>query len=142
MSATAYARHRPPLLRLAQRGVVLLLCLSLGLQWALMQGVAWTGMFIGFAREGSVIEAVQKTFDGRHACSLCKTVKEGSQESSPTKDTGTVKVDDLGRMAAVLVCHAVLIPPAAEPMWFAPWNPMLVKRNETPETPPPRRALA
>jgi hypothetical protein len=60
-----------PSLRYAQRGIVLLVCLSLGLHWAVIQGIAWTGMLVSFAKEGTMIEAVQKTFDGQHGCALC-----------------------------------------------------------------------
>lgn len=59
---------------------VAMLVLSLGLHWALLQTVAWTGMLITYARDGSLQEAVAKTFDGRHPCALCKVVKEGREE--------------------------------------------------------------
>ena len=131
------AASRRSCLHLVQRGVVLLLCLALGLQWALVQGIAWAGMFIDFARAGSVIEAVEKTFDGQHACPLCKKVMEGSHDSqrrqTPQEDDA-VKVLD-----AELVSHALLIPPAGETMSFAPLRVVLIQRNEMPEPPPPRR---
>ena len=117
-----------------------MLCLALGLQWALLQGIAWTGMFISFAREGSVIEAVEKTFDGQHACELCKKVKEGPQDSnnsgSSTQEEGAGK-----GLAAVLTSTVVLVPPAGDTISFAMTRGMMVKRNEMPETPPPRRGL-
>lgn len=137
MFSPALSHPRSPCL--AQRGVVVLLCLTLGLQWTLLQGIAWTSMFIGFASEGSVIEAVEKTFDGQHPCPLCTKVKEGSQESSPEN---SVKSDALVKLDAVLVRHAVLVPPAAEPMWYAPLLVVPICRSEMPEPPPPRRALA
>lgn len=126
-------------LRLAQRVVVVLVCLSLGMHWALLQGIAWTGMLISFAREGAVIEAVEKTFDGQHGCALCAKVKEGreSDENQP-KQNGqsslTKKID------AVLVEMPRLTAPAAEQMTFAVIRETLEQRNELPETPPPRRA--
>ncbi len=125
--------------RTASRGIVLLLCLALGLQWALVQGIAWAEMFISFASEGSVIEAVEKTFDGQHACPLCKKVKEGTQDS---KDPQSPQEDDaVKELDAVLVSHAVLIPPAGETMYFAPLRAVMIQRNEMPEPPPPRRGL-
>ena len=124
--------------RHAQRGTVLLLCLALGLQWALLQGIAWTGMFIGFAREGSVIEAVEKTFDGQHACALCKKVKERSQDSS--NSSSSTQEDDAAKgLHAVLVSPTVLIPPAEEILSFAPLCEALISRKGMPEPPPPRR---
>ncbi len=136
-----FAASRCSRLRLAQRGIVLLLCLALGLQWALVQGIAWAEMLIDFASEGSVIEAVVKTFDGQHPCPLCAKVKEGSHDSG---DKQTPQEDDTERELdadAVLVSHAVLIPPAGEKMSFAPLREVLTRRNEMPETPPPRRGL-
>ncbi len=118
---------------------MLLLCLALGLQWALVQGIAWAEMFIDFASEGSVIEAVEKTFDGQHPCPLCAKVKEGNHDS---KDPQTPQEGDaVKELDAVLVSHAVLIPPAGETMSFAPLCAMLITRNEMPEPPPPRRGL-
>ena len=139
---TAATRH--PWLHLVQRGVVLLLCLALGLQSALLQGIAWAEMFIDFASEGSVIEAVEKTFDGQHACPLCAKVKEGSHNSKRTQspqEDDTEKDLDADDADAVLVSHAVLIPPAGEILSFAPLREVLIKRNEMPEPPPPRRGL-
>jgi len=123
--------------RTARILLVAILMFSIGLHWIVLQSAAWAGMFIDFAREGSVIEAVEKTFDGQHACPLCKKVKEGSQGSkrkqSPKEDD-SVKVLD-----AVLVSHLVIIPPAGETISFAPLRVVLIQRNEMPEPPPPRR---
>ena len=66
--------------RLIKSLTVLMLVLSLGLQWALLQTVAWTGMIISYSRDGSLTEAVSKTFDGQHPCCLCKAVESGRQE--------------------------------------------------------------
>ena len=74
MSSRSKASLLPRIARLVIVGTI---CLSLGLHWALLQGVAWAGMLVSFASEGTVIEAVQKTFDGQHGCPLCKKVKEG-----------------------------------------------------------------
>lgn len=135
MPATSSFRHSPQLLR---RGIVLLLCLALGLQWALVQGIAWTEMLISFASEGSVMEAVEKTFDGRHGCALCKKVQEGSQ-TPKSEGQAPEKEDALKGLDAVLVSHTALIPPAGETLSFAPLHAVLTTRSEMPETPPPRR---
>jgi hypothetical protein len=59
---------------------VLLLVLSLGLHWALLQTVAWTGMLVAYAQKGSIAQAITKTFDGDHPCALCKVIKQGRAE--------------------------------------------------------------
>ncbi len=126
-------------MRLAQRGLVLLVCLSLGMHWALLQGIAWTGMLISFASEGTVIEAVEKTFDGQHGCALCAKVKEGqeSNQKQPQQAGQSLKKID-----AVLVEITRLIAPTGESISFAMIRELMVKRNEMPEMPPPRRGLA
>jgi hypothetical protein len=59
---------------------VSVLVLSLGLHWALLQTVAWTGMLLTYSRGTSLSEAVTKTFDGQHPCALCKFVENGRAE--------------------------------------------------------------
>lgn len=121
---------------LTQRLVVLLVCLTLGLHWALLQGIAWTGMLISFASEGAVIEAVQKTFDGKHGCALCAKVKEGREsDRHPPQQAGQT----MKKIDAVLVETMRLIAPPAETIAFVPLHENPTQRNELPETPPPRR---
>jgi hypothetical protein len=59
---------------------VLLLVLSLGLHWAVLQTIAWTGMIVSYSRNASLTEAVSKTFDGEHPCPMCKVIKKGLAE--------------------------------------------------------------
>lgn len=133
MSSRSNASLLPRIARLVIVGVV---CLSLGLHWALLQGVAWAGMLVSFASEGSVMEAVQKTFDGQHGCALCKKVKEGS--SSNRKQTQQAG-QSMQKINAVLVEVSTLIAPAGTLFSFVPLHEALVHRAELPETPPPRR---
>lgn len=130
-------RHLP--LRLAQRGMVLLVCLSLGMHWALLQGIAWTGMLISFASKGTVIEAVEKTFNGQNACALCQKVKQGqaSDDDQPQQNGQAVKKID-----AVLVQTTKLVVPAGETIVFAVISEEGTRTNARPEMPPPRRGLA
>jgi hypothetical protein len=66
------------------------LAASLGLHWALLQSVAWTGMIITYSNEGTFGEALSKTFDGKHPCSICKQIDEGkkSEQKSCLKIDG------------------------------------------------------
>jgi hypothetical protein len=57
-----------------------MLVLSLGLHWALLQTIAWTGMLIIYSRDGSFQDALVKSFDGQHPCALCKMVQTGREE--------------------------------------------------------------
>ncbi|MBE2286204.1 MAG: hypothetical protein IAE77_22300 [Prosthecobacter sp.] len=124
---------------LARQALVLVVCLSLGMHWALLQGIAWTGMLISFAAEGTVIEAVEKTFNGQNACALCQKVKQGqaSDDEQPQQNGQAVKKID-----AVLVQTSKLVAPAAGMMFFVHVHEEQVRRSEEPEMPPPRRGLA
>lgn len=64
----------PKMRRVTRLTVVLVLVLSLGLHWALLQTVAWTGMIVSYSLEGSFSAALTKTFDGKHPCCLCKAI--------------------------------------------------------------------
>lgn len=130
-----FSRSQVSLLpRIARLVIVGAICLSLGMHWALLQGVAWAGMLVSFASEGTVIEAVQKTFDGQHGCALCKKVKEGQSNRKQPQQAG----QSMPKINAVLVEMTTLTAPAGNTFSFVPLHETLVQRTELPETPPPR----
>ena len=69
---------------LGQRVMVLLALFAVltagGNHWLVLQSAAWVGMFVRFAQEDSVGEALEKTFDGKHPCPLCRKVQEGRSQ--------------------------------------------------------------
>jgi hypothetical protein len=67
------------IVRLPRILIALALATSIGLHWGFLQVVAWTGMVISYSQEGSVTEAVVKTFDGDHPCGLCKQIAKGKR---------------------------------------------------------------
>ena len=67
------------------------LFLSAGGHLALLQGVAWATMVRDFSRTGSVTSAVEKTFDGKHPCPLCKKI--ASARAHEEKAPLTVKAE-------------------------------------------------
>ena len=69
-------------LLILRSATVLMLVLSLGLHWALLQTVAWTGMLVSYSRDASLADAVSWTFDGKHPCRLCKAIQKGQAEES------------------------------------------------------------
>lgn len=86
MTPTSFAVGSWPLRALTKIVAVSVLVLSLGLHWALLQTVAWTGMLIAYSRDGSFKQAVVKTFDGKHPCPLCKAIEKGrADEKRPEK---------------------------------------------------------
>lgn len=67
------------------------LFLSAGGHLALLQGVAWANMIRDYSRGDSLTQAVEKTFDGKHPCPLCKKI--AAQRSKEEKAPVTVKAE-------------------------------------------------
>jgi len=78
-SPVGHTIFTPVLSRLTKLCVLVLLVVSIGGQWALLQSAAWMGMLIDFSRNSTVAEAVCKTFDGEHPCPLCKAIAAGKK---------------------------------------------------------------
>lgn len=121
--------------RAAKVAVILAVALSVGLHWALLQSVAWAGMFASYAQQTTLREAFTKTFDGKNPCRICKLVREG-QQSEKAKESllPLVKIESLP-CAAVFV----LTPPAPLSVPTAP-DEAASPRAESPPSPPPRAA--
>lgn len=100
--------------RLSRLLVTLMLCVSIGLHWALLQTVAWVSMLADFTgKTGSIAEAASMTFDGEHACPLCRAIAEGKAreegKSAPGKDDRNSLKKDTGKMFLVEVDPAAFI---------------------------------
>jgi hypothetical protein len=54
--------------------VVFALVATLGAHWALLQSVAWAGMMASYSERSTFKVALEKTFDGKHPCCLCKAI--------------------------------------------------------------------
>lgn len=65
--------------RLGHVLLIVALLAATGSHWAVLQSVAWTTMLADNLRNGSLTEAVQRTFDGEHPCSLCKQITAGKK---------------------------------------------------------------
>ena len=59
--------------------IALALASSIGLHWTFLQAVAWAGMIVSYSQEAPIGEAVVKTFDGQHPCTLCKQIARGKR---------------------------------------------------------------
>jgi len=83
------------MVRLSKLLVVVALVSSLGLHWALLQSVAWVGMLVSYSQAGSLRQALVKTFDGNHPCSLCKEIEQGKKSEKKSDSTIEGKPLDL-----------------------------------------------
>jgi hypothetical protein len=124
--------------RAARFLLVCSLMISIGAQWALLQGVAWVGMAVTYSvQDGSVSEGLSKTFDGEHPCPLCKVVKKGVEDDQdPAHETkggkGKAKADFF-LTAKVYVFNPAAMRLAIEvDEWWA------LALSEVPEPEPPR----
>jgi hypothetical protein len=121
-------------MRLSRFLVIAALCFSIGLHWCALQSIAWTTMVIEYSKNAPFKEALAKTFDGQHLCSLCHAVQAGKKSEQKSNVRIVTKVD--------FCCAA---PPSARVQDFlrfdysAEATPTVV-RVESPLTPPPRLA--
>jgi hypothetical protein len=114
--------------------MVLSLCAAIGLHWAALQSIAWAGMLLNYSRSGSVASAVEKTFDGRHPCPLCKAISKGEEggKKQEYQIGGKIDMDHPKEEAA-------LFPPRRDFSWPGFWAEGRWYSPE-PSVPPPRAA--
>ncbi len=115
--------------------VVVMLCLVLGLHWTLLRTVGWVNMFVTFTQTGTVHEALVKTFDGKHPCSMCKFVKSAKP--------GEKKEQSLNPEAKLISILAPEISRLSPPTAYALlplWDDTCLGRADAPPVPPPRIA--
>lgn len=107
----------------------------MGLHWILLQSVAWTAMIVSFSAQGTLGEALEKTFDGEHPCALCQAVQQGSQTDRDDSEPASTKVL---KFVELRFSPVRIFPPAASSTYWnekrcLPWD-----AGQAPEPPPPR----
>lgn len=130
----SYGRQVVP--RLLQWTAALLLSVTLGLHWTVLQSVAWTSMVVERSQHGSLVSAVKATFDGKHPCEICLLVKAG--KSAEQRSTATFAVQKLEAPAEGSECFWVgrLDLEALRTVQIPAW----ARRSHGPPVPPPRNA--
>ena len=126
---------RPVFVRAGKLAVVLMLVLATGGHWFLLQSVAWVQMTARFAQQESLGDALQKTFDGKHPCQLCKFVKRGkAAEREREQKAPDLKID----FQLVNTAHRLFAPSPI--LHFTPFLLEAEPRPLPPPLPPPRVA--
>jgi hypothetical protein len=123
------------LVKLSKLLLVVMLSLSIGAHWAILQSVAWCGMAISYSQDSSIKEGLAKTFDGKHPCKLCKIVAEGKK--SEKKQEAQLKIAKM-ELFSISQLQPLSIPPLTP--GFFPTDSFPSNRTEAPLTPPPRIA--
>ncbi len=121
------------LTRLPRLVLVVALAASIGLHWALLQSVAWVGMMVNYVQTTTLGDALAKTFDGKHPCSLCKAVADGKKSEKKPESGPVAKKFDFSYSSSAFV----FVAPSTG--WEVDW-PQKASRSlaRTPPVPPPR----
>jgi hypothetical protein len=71
-----------------------LLIVAIGGNLAILQCFGWMGMLVSYAQQDGFALAIEKTFDGKHPCKICKVVKKsGETEQSKELPKSAGKID-------------------------------------------------
>lgn len=124
-----------------------------GGHWAVLQTVAWGQMLTEYTRQsGSVLTAVEETFDGEHPCALCKEIAvakgqandaERSRPAGPSDPSPKVKVEKkAGTLDGWSPPAGLAHPTVGTFCWHTPVFAAVGSRLDAPPVPPPRAAFA
>ena len=117
--------------RIMTMAMALALFVAIGGPLAVLQGVAWVNMVHDFSKNGSLTQAVEKTFDGQHPCPLCKRI--ATQRASEEKVPVTMKIDKKAEVF-IATSGSDLPLPVVDPMIYGP--PLFVVMPERFVAPP------
>ena len=112
------------------------LCCAIGLHWLTLQSIAWTAMIVDYSKRGSLCEAIARTFDGAHPCSLCHIVDKGkTTEKKSDLQLLTPRIDMICTKRAI-----TLVRPFAYVDYTA-GDFSVFQIGESPPVPPPRNSF-
>lgn len=122
--------------RIPRMLVAIALVLSIGLHWNLLQIVAWGGMLVKYSKGVSFKVAVEKTFNGKHPCCMCKAIEKAKRDEkkAPSKET-----DSKGPQLFVTSSLRLMFPPSEGELLLLRVA-MLRQGSTAPPVPPPRLA--
>jgi hypothetical protein len=93
------------IIRLGRMLVVLTLFIALEGHLIVLQAVAWGGMLLTYSQSATIEEGIAKTFDGRHPCSLCKSIQK-SRQKKPAPQVLVKKLALLCALSDAFICAA------------------------------------
>jgi hypothetical protein len=122
---------------IARAVTILALCCAIGLQWLALQSIAWTTMIVDYSKRGSLCEAIARTFDGTHPCSLCHIVDRGkTTEKKSDLQRLTPKIDMICTKRAVTLVRSIAY------IDYVAGDFSAFNLGESPPVPPPRNSFS
>lgn len=126
-----------------------LLCLMAALHlvgghWGVLQMVAWARMVADYSEGRGLMVGVKETFDGEHACPMCKKIAAGKQQEQSQQLPLSKNVrEDLTKWFSISPSGSVL----PQPSWEDSLATLRIEAPELhspqwdtqPPVPPPRR---
>jgi hypothetical protein len=122
--------------RLGQILMIVALLAATGGHWAALQSVAWTAMLAENLQSAPLSVALERTFDGRYPCPLCKAIAAGKaaqKKADFTLDLKKLEFPPAPERAVLVAPTQFRLLPQAD--FFA--NSL----THPPLTPPPRASL-
>jgi hypothetical protein len=117
--------------------MILAVLAALGTHWTVLQSIAWTGMLADNLSRSSLTDALQKTFDGKHPCCLCRAVAAGKKSDRNREFTARQQKLEFPPASE----HPQVIAPP--PFRRAPATGLFADSlSSKPPTPPPRARLS
>jgi len=122
---------------IARALTIFALCCAIGLQWLALQSIAWTAMIVDYSKRTSLCQAIVKTFDGSHPCSLCHIVSRGkTAEKKSELQLLTPRID--------IICthRAIILGRPFVRFDYATSDFSISKIGQSPPVPPPRNSFS
>ena len=109
---------------------------SIGMHTAVLQAAAWAKMTVDFARRDTLAVSIQKTFDGRHPCPICASLRKAAGPATLTSAPAHSRLGFVAPSAAPRADRTALA-------WDISWPRLFpVARALLPDAPPPKAALS
>ena len=117
--------------------LIVVLLAGTGAHWGALQSVAWTRMLAENLRTSSFTDAVSRTFDGQHPCSLCKVIASAKRSEKrlefPQPST---------KLEFPLTTQLLLLVAPTRFQLVPISNEFIESLSQQPLTPPPRATCA
>ena len=117
--------------------LILVLLAGTGAHWGALQSVAWTRMLAENLRSSSFADAVSRTFDGQHPCSLCKVIASAKRSEKRMEFP-----QPLTKLEFPLTTQLLLLVAPTRFQLVSIGSEFVESLSQQPPTPPPRASCA